>query len=71
MFLRQITFNTRFAKSAPQCKHYKKKTCSISGPVKWLNYNELQENPQTAIIIASEVLDAFAVHKVQFSKGKL
>jgi len=49
----------------------KEKLVPFLGQVKWLNYNELQENPQTAIIIANEVVDAFAVHKVQFSKGKL
>lgn len=49
----------------------KEKLAVFANQIKWLNYNQLQENPQTAIIIANEVVDAFAVHKVRFSKGKL
>lgn len=49
----------------------KEKLATFASQVKWLNYNQLQENPQIAIIIANEVVDAFAVHKVRFSKGEL
>ena len=48
-----------------------KEVMDIGVDINWMNLNEIKGKSINGIIIANELLDAFPVERVQYSKGKL